>query len=100
MNYTTTSNGSATEVHMSGRFTYADHQSFRDLIDTFRDLKGRKVVLDMSGVEFVDSAAMGMLLLARETALGHGVETVIRNPAGKVRSLMQVARFDSLFAIE
>lgn len=100
MDYTTRNVADGMEVAMNGRFTYADHQKFRDLIGGFTTLKGRKLVLDMSQVEFVDSAAMGMLLLARETAVGNGVTTIIRNPTGKVRSLMQVAHFDKLFTIE
>ena len=100
MDYTTRNIPEGLEVAMTGRFTYADHQKFRDLIASFPNLRGEKLVLEMSQVEFVDSAAMGMLLLARETAVGNGVDTVIRNPAGKVRSLMQVAHFDKLFTID
>jgi anti-anti-sigma factor len=100
MDYTTRTIGEGLEVAMTGRFTYADHQKFRDLIATFPSLRGKRLVLEMSQVEFVDSAAMGMLLLARETAVGAGVDTVICNPTGKVRSLMQVAHFDKLFAID
>lgn len=100
MDYTTRNAAEGIEVLMTGRFTYADHQKFRDLIADFPSMRGKKLVLEMSKVDFVDSAAMGMLLLARETAVGSGVNTVIRNPTGKVRSLMQVAHFDKLFTIE
>lgn len=100
MDYTTQNTAEGVEITMSGRFTYADHQKFRDLIGEFPSMRGKRLVLDMARVEFVDSAAMGMLLLARETAVSNSINTVIRNPAGKVRSLMQVAHFDKLFTIE
>lgn len=100
MDFTTRTDAAGLHVSLRGRFTFADHQSFRDLIATFQGYRGKTVVLDMAGLEFIDSAAMGMLLLARETAVSNGINTVIRNASGKVRSLMQVARFDQLFSVE
>lgn len=53
---------------MSGKFIFLDNQIFRTVIGSIKAGEAQNFVLDLAGVEFVDSAALGMFLVAREEA--------------------------------
>jgi anti-anti-sigma factor len=84
---------------LSGAFTFKDHHSFRALLDALRD-SGQRHVLDLSGLEFVDSAALGMLLIADDEARAAGWTLTLRRPSAPVARLMDVAAMDTIFTIE
>ncbi len=55
-------------------------------------------VVDLRGTEYIDSAALGMLLVLRESA---GSATVrITNSRPAVRKILQIANFNTLFSID
>lgn len=99
MEHRTSRVGDTVEIALSGRFTFADHANFRALLAEL-DGGARICVLEMSQLSFIDSAAMGMLLLARETAAGKGASVAIKGAQGQVRQLMKIANFERLFTIQ
>lgn len=88
------------EVILTGRLTFADHNGFRSIIAMFQEPGNKRFVLDLSAVEFIDSAALGMVLLARDTAISKGVGLVLKGAKGQVKRIMEVAKFNKLFAME
>lgn len=60
----------------------------------------RQVVLHMSGVEFVDSAALGMLMLVADEAKKHQKHLVSTGVVGQVKKMFDMARFDTMFTIQ
>jgi anti-anti-sigma factor len=84
---------------LRGSFTFKDHHSFRALLDALRGA-GSRHVLDLSGLEFVDSAALGMLLIADDEARAAGWALTLRRPPPRVARLIEVAAMDSIFTIE
>lgn len=87
-------------IVLEGRFTYADHDLFRGVLDHLgRPGRGRPV-FDLSQLTFMDSAGLGMLLLARETAEANGADLVLRGAAGPVLRLLTASRFETIFAVE
>ena len=56
------------EVRMRGRFTFADHASFLDVLEAIGSINVHEVKFNLARLDFIDSAAMGMLLLALEEA--------------------------------
>lgn len=89
-----------TEIHLAGRFTFQDHDAFGGIVALIKDPATKRCVIDLSGLEFADSAALGMLLVARDAANGHGVALALRGARGKVKDILKVANFSSLFAME
>ena len=87
------------DVTLSGKFTFNDHPVFRDLLDNISENEVQKVVLHMAGVEFVDSAALGMLLLALDETQKHQKQLVISGATGQVKKMFDMARFNALFTM-
>ena len=87
------------EITLKGKFTFSDHPSFREILQNIAQKEVRQVVLHMSGVEFVDSAALGMLLLARDEAEKHQKHLIISGAAGQVKKMFEMARFNTLFTM-
>jgi anti-anti-sigma factor len=87
-------------ILLSGRMTFADHNAMRTLFRLFEDPGVKTCIFDLSGVDFIDSAALGMLLLARETAIGRSIRIVLKGAKDRVQRVMEIARFGELFAVE
>jgi HptB-dependent secretion and biofilm anti anti-sigma factor len=102
MNISTHQSGGETIVALVGRFTFSAHATFRDVLVNHVEAmnSGGRVTFDLAGVEFVDSAALGMLLLAREAARRRSGTIAIRGASGQVRRMLDVSRFEALFTIE
>jgi anti-anti-sigma regulatory factor len=56
-------------------------------------------VIDMSAVEYVDSAALGMLLLLRDHA-GDASRVTIRGSRGQPEQVLRIANFHKLFRLD
>lgn len=100
MNYEKRLENGAPIIHMSGRFTFTDYKLFREILSALREGEGRRRVLDLTALEFVDSAALGMLLIAREEAQQGGRAIVLRGAGGQVRRTLDTADMSTLFDIE
>lgn len=82
---------------LKGRFTFNDHDKFSSIITAIANKEAYNVVLVLGELEFVDSAALGLLLIARDEAAKHGVRLSLRNPRGSVLQLFNLAGFQTLF---
>ena len=87
------------DVTMRGKFTFTDHPEFREILQEMGGNDVRQIVFHMSNVEFVDSAALGMLLLAGDEAEKYQKNLVISGAAGQVKKMFNMARFDTLFTM-
>ncbi|CAH2603086.1 Anti-sigma factor antagonist [Rhodovastum atsumiense] len=89
-----------TEVSLSGKLTFAAHAAFRTVVTEHVDRPGgQAVTLDLGGIEYIDSAGLGMLLLAREAAQKHGRAVILRGARAQVARILSVSKFDLLFGI-
>ena len=94
-----TKDKSTSTLTLHGRFTFAVHGEFREAFNTAVDNGSKVVVVDLHDVEYMDSAALGMLLVIRDRAQGYGMEIVISRPAKYVKSILDIANFQKLFQI-
>ncbi len=74
--------------------TVADR--FRTCLVTQADLGKRTIVVDMSGLRFMDSSGLKALIDARKS-LGGGGSIVLRQPTRMVRKLLEVTGAAVLF---
>lgn len=100
MNYKTVDNQDSKEIFFSGSFTFRDHDSFFEIISLIKSKKVHKIIFNLTDCDFIDSAALGMFVIAHDEASSHGVRLSIKGVQGKVKDVMYAARFDSLYVFE
>ena len=100
MQFTQEAATSGAVFSLQGSFTFKDHHSFRALLDLLKASSGRNHVLDLSRLEFLDSAALGMLLVADDEAKSAGWTLTLRRPSSQIARLMELASMETLFRIE
>ena len=97
---TTCSNdGRTLTIRIDGRFDFSSHQAFRDAYES----NGESVtdyVVDMQETTYLDSSALGMLLLLRDYAGGDGARITIVNCNDDVRRILAISNFEQLFEIQ
>jgi stage II sporulation protein AA (anti-sigma F factor antagonist) len=59
----------------------------------------RFLVVDVSGLGFIDSYALGALVSARNTAAGSGVTLTLANPSPPVRKAIEVTGLGDVFGL-
>lgn len=84
-------------VTLEGRFTFSDNGEFRKVLEAINDPGVQRIVLHMEKVEFIDSAALGMLLLAEEEASRLNKALAISGAHGQVKRIFTMARFNEIF---
>ena len=85
-------------VTILGRFTFDVNRPFRNLYSQALDHEScRQLDMDLSGVEYLDSAALGMLLLVKERADASKKKIRLCGAQGLVLSILEVARFHEVF---
>lgn len=80
-----------------GKFNFSDYESFRAVIQAMKTGKLSNVAFNLSELEFVDSAALGMFIVAREEAIKHKIDLSLTGAAGQVKKMFDLSNFNSLF---
>lgn len=91
-------NGQTLVISIEGRFDFSTHQAFRDAYE-HGDSAVRDYVVDLSNTTYLDSSALGMLLLLRDYAGGDSARIVIENCNSDVRRILSISNFEKLFQI-
>ena len=78
-----------TLVRLSGRFDYTTHGRFiAEAEASLGRADCKQLLIDMAGVEYIDSSALGMLLMLRDRARKGGKSVVLANVIGQVREVI------------
>lgn len=79
------------EIKVSGRFDFSMHRDFRKVWEEAG--AAGTCVVDLEDTSYVDSSALGMLLLLREDY----ARVRIKNCPEAVRKVFSIARFETMF---
>ncbi|MFF7708267.1 STAS domain-containing protein [Pseudomonas sp. NPDC007930] len=85
-------------ITISGRFDFGAHQDFRQAYERFGK-EPKTYVVDLGGATYLDSSALGMLLLLRDHAGGDAAKVKLVNASTDVRKILAISNFDKLFDI-
>jgi len=89
--------GSPVTISISGRFDFNAHHDFRNI---YRNEKSDSAyIIDMSGTEYIDSSALGMLLLLREHAGNETANITIKGCNDDIKKIFAISNFEKLFTI-
>lgn len=86
-------------IKLQGRFDFNAHREFREAVDKSMEGTAREVLVDLSGVDYLDSSALGMLLMLRDKAKTAAREVALTNCSGAVKQVLDIANFSKLFRI-
>jgi anti-anti-sigma factor len=96
----TTADGEATLI-LVGRFDFNSQKEFRTAYTPIlQDAAIRSLRIDFSKVSYLDSSALGMLMLMRERAQEVGKSVALCNPNETVRKILVIANFGKLFKMD
>lgn len=86
-------------IAIDGRFDFAQHKAFRD---AYRDMDGKSMrfVVDLSEASYLDSSALGMLLLLREYVGSDVGRISITGCGDDIRRVLKIANFEKLFTLD
>lgn len=95
----TSADGRTVTIDISGRFDFSVHQDFRQVYEHAHG-NANQYVIDLQNTEYVDSSALGMLLLLREHAGGDQAKVKIVHCRPEVKKILTIANFHHLFQLD
>lgn len=99
MDYSCETRGNEYLVLVSGRMTHADHRGFRGILNAINEADAPRIVFDLSKAEFLDSSALGMLLIVRDAAVQQQRTVVLKGASGQVEKLIAIGKLHKYFEI-
>jgi len=93
----TTPDGSRHTIAIGGRFDFKLHKEFREAYKNVGP--ATHLTVDLGQAEYMDSSALGMLLLLREHLGGNQAKVSIVNCAPEIKKILQIANFHKLFTM-
>lgn len=87
------------EFNLSGRLDFNSYPKFSEIYQGYPKERVSNYILNMSELTYLDSSALGMLLLLKDYAQ-KDVNIAIVNCIPEVYKILEIANFDRLFAIK
>jgi len=89
--------GHTVTMQIDGRFDFALHKDFRD---AYKDEpESTSFVINMNNSDYMDSSALGMLLLLREHAGNDEARISIEGCQPAIKQILAISNFEKLFKI-
>jgi len=85
-------------IKIGGRFEFGVHNEFRDAVK-LAESGVKKIIVDMSQTEYLDSSALGMLLVLRDKIGGDRNAVLLTGARAEVKKILEIANFDKLFTV-
>lgn len=96
MDYKINNSGGKAQVVFSGDITFSENVSFRQLLKDIAEQSVESCEFDLSAVDMVDSAGLGMFLIAREQADTAGWKLTVTGAQGHVASMLKLTKLSDL----
>lgn len=88
------------DLGLTGKFTFHDHGAFKEVLSDIAKEPVQKILFDMKDLVFIDSAALGMLLLAHDEAIKAGKKITVSGLNGQVQKMFDMTRLNRIFPEE
>ncbi len=90
--------GKVLTISINGRFDFSAHQAFRDSYEKLIPTPS-EIIIDMVDTTYLDSSALGMLLLLRDHAGGDTSNIELKNCNEDIKKILTISNFEQLFKI-
>ncbi len=91
--------GTVTILDLVGELTYSNRANFKEAVERARQAGCRSLILNMEGVRFLDSSALGMLALMSQSFKAHQGVVSLLKPQSYVREIISLANVHRLLAV-
>ncbi len=91
-----TENDKVLTISVAGNFSVEVMSDFRA---SYENIEAEKYIIDLEQTEYMDSSALGMLLMMREQVGGDDADILLRNCGQDIKVILTVANFQELFTI-
>jgi len=92
-------NGGEMVVKVNGRFDFSVHKEFRAAYEeAIKNAHLTRCVVDLQGTQYIDSSALGMLLMMRER-IGGRIKIELVRANKEIRNTLDISNFHKLFEI-
>ena len=98
MDYKIDSNGYEATVTFQGDITFSENVKFREMLSDVTTTRATDCVFDLSEVGMVDSAGLGMFLIALEQSKANGWSLKVVGAQGHVMSMLKLTKLADLVA--
>jgi anti-sigma B factor antagonist len=90
--------GDVVVLDLTGRLWILD-LPLRDKMNTLLNESNRNFVLNLTGVEYIDSSGLGQLITIWTSIRNRGGQMTVLNPTKRVQRLLDITRLDTVFQI-
>ena len=90
--------GSEVTISVTGRFDFSAHRDFRECYESVA-ARPERFTVNLRDAIYLDSSALGMLLLLRDHANALSAKVEITNCTPEVRKILTISNFEQLFTI-
>lgn len=98
INSSVSSDGKTLMIEVDGRFDASSLDEFRSCYEGGQNTTGYEV--NLRKAEYLDSSALGMLLVLRDYAGGDKAEITISHCSPEVKKIFAISSFEKLFSIQ
>ncbi|NVJ93605.1 MAG: STAS domain-containing protein [Methylocystaceae bacterium] len=100
MQYTLSENPNDLSVLLTGELTLNDEEEFRALCRDVVETSRSKCIIDVTQLEFLDSAGLGLLLVLKEFCEDAGKTIALKVGDSAIKEILDISEFDSLIPYE
>lgn len=91
---------STTTITICGRFDFNLYKGFRDAYEEGLNNGNAHFIINFAQTEYMDSSALGMLLVLRERCGGDSASIHLTNCNSEIKNILAISNFDKLFKID
>lgn len=88
------------QVSFPNKMTFNDHIEFKQVITELKEKKPQRIIFLLENLLFMDSSALGMIILAQETFQKFSIPIILRKPKEEILKTLKYSDFDKIFQIE
>lgn len=100
MQYESSTNGSNTTITITGQIDFDAQRGMREMMKTLQESDAASVRINLSGVPSIDSAGIGLLLMAHDRLTKAGKSFALTGATGLAAKSLDLARVGDLVPME
>jgi len=86
-------------LRLFGRFDFQARKDFQTAIEQAEQGGARHLILNLQGISFLDSAALGILTIMHRNLIEKHIRSSLANPRDAVKQILELAKMDQFFSI-